>query len=144
MGTAHEGSTGDHSTWPPSFPHSAIDELIERLERAHALSPEDAAALIAMVAKEAQRLRSAVVRLSMQKLSSADNEAREIVEEALSQAGSLKALGLTALERRLDEADRLQAGMRRAFRSELSASMVQAQPISERARLRLMSEQEPE
>lgn len=107
------------SDWPPQFPHLAIDDLVERLERASELDVEEACALLGLIAKEAQRLRATVVRLSAAKLSEADREARTIVQDAVVQADTMRALGLTALNDRLDEADHLLAGMREAFATEL-------------------------
>lgn len=99
---------------------------MERLERADELDVEEACELLGLVAKEAQRLRATVVQLSAAKLSEADREARTIVQDAILQADTMRALGLTALNARLDEADRLMAGMRQAFATELRAARVAA------------------
>ena len=117
-----EGRTPAGDDWSPEFPHRALDRLAEQLERAHEVDPAEAAELVRMVAREAQRLRSTVVRLSVEKLSTADREARIILQDAVKRAEDLKALGLSTLEQRLDEADGLLVGLRNAFHAELGAA----------------------
>lgn len=112
----------DETDWPPSFPHRAIDSLLARLEEVDTLEGDDAAALLGLIAKEAQRLRATVVRLSASKLTQADREARAIVLDALDHADSMKSLGLSVLDDRLDEAERLHTAMREAFQVELRAA----------------------
>lgn len=109
-------------SWPPSFPHREIDALIERLDDGRSFDRGDAYRLLALVAKEAQRLRSTAVRLAAAKLSEADREAREVVAEAIEQADAMRATGLSILNSRLDDGERLLATMRDAFRAELRSS----------------------
>lgn len=123
-GSDREPPTRDE--WAPEFPHRALDKLAKRLENADDLEPTDAAELVRLVAREAQRLRSTVVRLSMEKLSTADREAQMILQDALKRADDLKALGLSTLEQRLDEADELLVGLRSAFHTELGAARAAA------------------
>lgn len=114
--------------WPPHFPHREIDALLARLDHVDALSVDEATELLGMVAREAQRLRATVVRLSATKLSEADQEARAIVADAQAQAKSMRSLGLSVLDDRLDEADHLLSSMRAAFRVELRAASQSPQP----------------
>ncbi|MBM9459513.1 hypothetical protein JK386_06330 [Nocardioides sp. zg-536] len=114
----------EESTWPPFVPHREIDQLVDRLESGLAVDPGEAFRLLGLIAKEAQRLRTLVLRLSSAKLSEADREARAIVAEALRQADAMRSAGLEALEARLDEADEVIATMREAFRTELRAAEV--------------------
>jgi len=98
--------------WPPRFPHDAIDVLLRRVERAEEADTASAVALLTQVAREAQRLRATVVRLSAARLSAAEREARVIVAEAQQRADELRALALETLTRRLDEAEMLTAAVR--------------------------------
>lgn len=111
-------------TWAPHVPHRQIDALIDRLAMGETTDPAEAYRLLGMVAKEAQRLRTMVVRLSTAKLADADREARFIVAEALGHADAMRSVGLSVLNTRLDEADRLLATMREAFRVELRAAEI--------------------
>lgn len=108
--------------WPAYLPHREIDALLTRLEQADAVDPVKAARLLRLVAKEAQRLRAMALRLATEKLAEADREAREIVADALGHADSMRSAGLAVLNTRLDEADRLIATVREAFRVELRAA----------------------
>lgn len=128
-------TAGADEGWPPSFPHPLIDELIERLDDSEGLDHAGLAELLALVSREAQRMRSTVVRLSAEKLSAADREADQILEAAIEQAAAIRSLGVTALESRLDEADALSRGLRHAVRSELAASESAAR-LRSRTRLR--------
>jgi hypothetical protein len=118
-------------TWPPHVPHIEIDALIDRLDRGMTLEPAEAYLLIRQVAKEAQRLRTLVVRLSTAKLAEADREARSIVAEALGHADAMRSVGLSVLNTRLDEADRVLATLRASFQVELRAAEL-AQVANER------------
>lgn len=113
-----DAGTEDDKPWPPSFPHAAIDTLMERIERAHELDPATATELLMLIAREAQRLRTTVVRLSSARLAAAEQEAQAILDEAARHAGHLRALALDTLDRRLDEGDRLLAAVRQAIRTE--------------------------
>ncbi len=98
-------------SWPPSFPHSAIDELFLQLKTDG--SVDVAEELLQHIAREAQRLRSTVARLSVERLSAAEREAHAIVSEAHASAATVRETALQAVESRLDEADHLTAAMRR-------------------------------
>lgn len=113
---------GDDATWPPSFPHLEIDRLIDRLESGRSLDNAEAYRLLALVAREAQRLRATAVRLATAKLSEADREARQILADAIGHADEMRAVGLSVLNTRLDEGERLLATLRDAFRVERRAS----------------------
>lgn len=122
-GDDRRGTTTDEpADWPPRFPHLAIDRLLDDLEHGRTVDPAESQRLLGLVAREAQRLRTTVARLSIDKLSDADREARAIVAEAQRHAHELRTAGLTALESRLEEAEMLLATMREAFRVELRAS----------------------
>jgi hypothetical protein len=112
----------DESTWPPSFPHLEIDRLIDRLESGRTLDSAEAYRLLALIAREAQRLRATAVRLATAKLSEADQEARKIVSDASGHADEMRDVGLSVLNARLDEGERLLATVREAFQVELRAS----------------------
>lgn len=101
--------------WPPGFPHSQIDGLVDRLRHGRTSDPQEAARLLQLVAREAQRLRSAVVRLSVARLSAAEREAAGIVAEAQARADEIRSMALHTVDHRLDEAERLMTAMRRAF-----------------------------
>ena len=120
--TTSEPPDGEGSSWPPSFPHLEIDRLIDRLESGRTLDNAEAYRLLALIAREAQRLRATAVRLATAKLSEADQEARQIVSEALGRADEMRNVGLWVLNTRVDEGDRLLATMREAFQVELRAS----------------------
>lgn len=98
--------------WPPTFPHLEIDDLLARLRESALSDPKEVAVLLGLVSKEAQRLRTTVVRLSLERLSHADEQAEAILREALDQSAALRRMGLEVLGDRLDEADRITAGMR--------------------------------
>lgn len=104
--------------WPPNFPHAAIDALLERVQSASAADTGPAVELLALIAREAQRLRSTVLRLSTARLATAEQEARVIVEEAHRHADDVRALALATLDERLDEGDRLIAAVRETIRME--------------------------
>lgn len=108
--------------WPTYLPHREIDSLLSRLEEAVTLDPAEASRLLRLVTKEVQRLRSISLRLTTEKLAEADREARGIVTEALGHADSMRSAGLAAMNSRLDEADRVMATVREAFRIELRAA----------------------
>lgn len=116
-GTTRGGSDAEsgESTWPPYFPHSEIDALVNRLKDASNADANDAIELLQAIAREAQRLRSAVIRLSVERLAAAEHEANEIVSAAQDRANSVRALALQTVDNRLDEAEQLQRSMRRAF-----------------------------
>jgi hypothetical protein len=101
--------------WPPHFPHADIDALLDRLERAEDVDPDSARDLLALVAQEAQRLRSTVVRLSAARLSAAEREAATIIADAQTSARALRAAALDLLDARLDEAERLTTAVREAL-----------------------------
>lgn len=113
---------GEQFSWPPNFPHLEIDRLIDRLESGRSLDSTEAYRLLALIAREAQRLRATAVRLATAKLSEADREARQIVADAVGHADEMRTVGLSILNTRLDEGDRLLATMREAFRIELRAT----------------------
>jgi hypothetical protein len=115
---------GGDSTWPPSFPHLEIDRLIDRLESGRTLDSAEAYRLLALVAQEAQRLRATAVRLATAKLSEADREARRIVTDASAHADEMREVGLSVLNTRLDEGERLLATMRDAFHVERRAAQL--------------------
>lgn len=115
---------GEDLTWPPSFPHLEIDRLIDRLESGRSLDNAEASRLLALIAREAQRLRATAVRLAAAKLSEADREARAIVADAVGHADSMRSLGLSVMNTRLDEGERLLATMREAFSVELRATQL--------------------
>ena len=112
----------EDADWPPFLPHREIDLLIERLESGASDDPGDGYRLLTLVAKEAQRLRTMVLRLSTAKLSEAEREARSIIAEALGQADAMRAAALSVLDARLDEADQVLAVMRDSFRTELRSA----------------------
>ncbi len=112
----------ESESWPPNFPQREIDALIERLDDGRSVDRADAYRLLALVAQEAQHLWSTAVRLATAKLSDADREAREVVAEAIEQTDAMRATGLTILNNRLDDGERLLATMRDAFRADLRAS----------------------
>lgn len=120
--TTAEPSDRDQAPWPPSFPHLEIDQLIDRLENGRTLDSADAYRLLALVAQEAQRLRATAVRLATAKLSEADREARRIVADALGHADEMRDVGLSVLNTRLDEGERLLSTMREAFQVERRSS----------------------
>lgn len=113
---------GESASWPPSFPHLEIDRLIDRLEAGRTLDSAEAYRLLALIAREAQRLRATAVRLATAKLSEADRDARAIVADAVGHADSMRNLGLSIMNTRLDEGERLLATMREAFQVELRAA----------------------
>ena len=108
--------------WPAYLPHREIDTLLAQLESAIAVDPAEAARLLRLVAKEAQRLRTLALRLTTEKLADADREASDILSDALNHADTMRAVGLSMLNSRLDEADRLMATVREAYRVELRAT----------------------
>lgn len=114
--------TSDAPGWPPHLPHREIDALLERLESAIAVDPSEAARLLRLVSKEAHRLRSMSLRLTMEKLADADREVSGILSEAVTSADSMRSAGLATLNSRLDESDRLMATVREALRVEVRAA----------------------
>lgn len=120
--TGEPGDSREEEVWPRSFPHQEIDELVERLTNERTGSKGDAYRLLALVAAEAQRLRTTTARLSASRLAEADQQAREIVERANHDADSLRAHGMTALNARLDEADSMLGTLREAFQVEHRAA----------------------
>ncbi len=110
-GTTTEGRFGQ---WPPSFPHADIDRLVERLGAGEG-DVEDAERLLLTITREAQRLRSSVVRLSAARLTAAEHEAHEIITLAHADAEDVRRRALRALDDRLDESDALVRAMRRSF-----------------------------
>lgn len=119
--TPHQAGSSGTPGWPAHLPHREIDALLERLETATTLDPDEAARLLRLVSKEAQRLRAMALRLTVDKLADADREASGILSTALTHADSMRSVGLATLNSRLDEADRLMATVREAFRVELRA-----------------------
>lgn len=111
-------TASEEPTWPPRFPHSRIDELLTRLESSSTMDHEDALELLQSVVREAERLRTAVVRLSVERLSAAEREAHEIVTTAQTSADSVRSLALQTVGNRLDEAEQISRAMRMAFLSE--------------------------
>lgn len=102
--------------WPDRFPHEEIDELIGRLSDAGAhATVEETGRLLQLITREAERLRRAVVRLSVARLSAAEQEAHDILDDAKAWADEVRARALQALDDRLDEADRLTRAMRQSF-----------------------------
>ncbi len=119
---ASEPSDDEDATWPPSFPHLEIDRLIDRLESGRTLDSAEAYRLLALIAREAQRLRATAVRLATAKLSEADQEARQVLSDAFGHADELRNVGMWVLNTRIDEGERLLTAMREAFQVELRAS----------------------
>ena len=116
------GDGDDEPVWSNSFPHQEIDALVERLTNSRSGSKGDAYRLLALVASEAQRLRTTTIRLSASKLAEADQEARAIVAQANRDADALRAHGMDALNARLDEADSMLSTLRSAFQVEHRAA----------------------
>ncbi|GAA1744393.1 hypothetical protein [Aeromicrobium alkaliterrae] len=112
--TAETGVPGAHTFWPPSFPHADIDRLVARLQSGEG-DGADAERLLLSVTREAQRLRSAVVRLSAARLGAAEEEAHDIMTRAHADAEDVRRRAMKALDDRLDEADHLVRAMRRSF-----------------------------
>lgn len=110
-------SDGDPTmpSWPSSFPHREIEDLISTVGDARTTDPDDAARLLAHVAREAQRLRTTVARLSAARVARAEQEAGDIIALAHSQADEVRRLALRAVDDRLDESEQLIRSMRRAF-----------------------------
>lgn len=108
--------------WQPTFPHREIDSLIERLQTGQSQDQVDAFLLLSLVAKEAQRLRATVARLTAAKLAAADKEAREIVTSAQGHADAIRAASLAALNDRLNEADHVLSAVRAALKVESRAA----------------------
>lgn len=117
-----ESAPADAQAWPAFIPHREIDGLLERIENAARLEPTEAARLLRMISREAQRLRAMALRMTTEKLAEADREASGILSEALTHADSMRSIGLATLNSRLDEADRLMATVREAFRLEVRAT----------------------
>ncbi|MBM7520301.1 hypothetical protein [Nocardioides nitrophenolicus] len=115
-------AAAERPSWPAFIPHREIDGLLERIENAAAVEPAEAARLLRMISKEAQRLRAMALRMTTEKLAEADREASGILSEALSHADTMRSVGLATLNSRLDEADQLMATVREAFRLELRAT----------------------
>lgn len=109
------GGAEQDGLWPPHFPHADIDELLAQLSERDQGDPERARELLALIAQEAQRLRSTVVRLSAARLSAAEREAAAIVADAQATARALRAAALEVLDARLDEAERLTTSVRDAL-----------------------------
>lgn len=107
--------TTDPTSWPPQFPHTEIDELIQRLSDGADAGAEDAERLLQLIAREAERLRRTVTKLSVSRLSAAEREAHEIVSRANDHADDVRNRALTVLDDRLDEADTVVRAMRRSF-----------------------------
>lgn len=120
----HARPLDDHldAAWPPHVPHREIDALIDRLDAGTEVDPAEAYRLLRLVAKEAQRLRAMSLRLTTAKLAEADREAHLIIAEALGHADSMRSVGLSVLNNRLDESERLLSTLREAFRVELRAA----------------------
>ncbi|NYG58547.1 hypothetical protein BJ980_001470 [Nocardioides daedukensis] len=116
-------AAGQDGTWPPHFPHSEIDRLIDDLHDVASARPEDAGQLLQLIAKEAQRLRTAVVRLSVARIREAECEAELILSAAHERVSVVRQLSLEALGSRLEEADDLMVAMRRAFLTEGRAAL---------------------
>ncbi|WGL51005.1 hypothetical protein P5P86_13640 [Nocardioides sp. BP30] len=117
-GRSEPDRPGSDGSWPPSFPHATIDALLQRLQHADELDSTAAAELLLLVAREAQRLRTTVARLSAVRLASAREEARAIVAEAQQRADELRALALEVLDTRLDESERVHAALHELVRVE--------------------------
>ncbi|HWJ11934.1 MAG TPA: hypothetical protein VNS46_21305 [Nocardioides sp.] len=124
-GTTSRTGDGDpvgRPTWPSFLPHQEIDALLEQVENADAVDPAEAARLVLLISKEAQRLRVMALRMATERLAEADREASDILSEALSHADSMRTIGLATLNTRLDEAEQLMATVREAFRVQLKAA----------------------
>ncbi len=117
---AEDGDQGG-AVWPPTFPHLEIDALIDRLASGGSADHADAHHLLGLVAGEAQRLRTTVVRLVTAKLSEADREAQRIVVEAI------------------DEGERLVAAARESIRVQERAA-----GSARRERIRVVPDQSPD
>lgn len=105
----------DTTSWPPQFPHTEIDDLIQRLTDGADADAKDAERLLQLIAREAHRLRQTVTKLSVSRLSAAEREAYEIVSRANADADDVRNRALTVLDDRLDEADSVVRAMRRSF-----------------------------
>lgn len=104
----------DSEPWPPSFPHAAIDALLEKLEKDADAESTDAEELLQLIGREAQRLRTAVVRLSSAQLSEAESEAHRIRTDAEKQAHAVRKMALAELNSRIAEAEELAAATQRS------------------------------
>lgn len=104
----------DSEIWPPSFPHAEIDALLEKLIKGTEADNTDAEELLRLIGREAQRLRTAVVRLSSARLSAAEVEAYEIRTDAEKQAHDVRQRALAELNSRILEAEDLAAATQRS------------------------------
>ncbi|GAB4003807.1 hypothetical protein [Nocardioides ultimimeridianus] len=114
--TTDEGGGPHLDPWPAYLPHREIDSAMARLESGEELSADEAARLIRLVTEEARRLREHTARLTTEKLAAAERKASGIVAAAADEAESMRTAGLTVLNARLEEAEKLIAAVRETCR----------------------------
>lgn len=111
--TSGEPTNSPPAEWPTQFPHVELDALLRQIAEPNT-EREDLERVVLLVGREAQRLRSTVMRLSAARLSAADEQARDIVRAAQNNADSLRVFALEMLQNRLTEADVISAAVRAA------------------------------
>lgn len=116
-GSSGESTDSPTAEWPTLFPHVELDALLRQIA-SPSTDRDDLERVILLVGREAQRLRSTVMRLSAARLSAADEQARNIVRAAQENADDLRGFALETLESRLAEADAISAAVRAAVRLE--------------------------
>lgn len=119
-GTASGADTPTDSPpadWPAQFPHVELDALLKQIAGPNT-DREDLERVILLVGREAQRLRSTVMRLSAARLTAADEQARSIIRAAQDSADDLRGLALETLRERLTEADVISSAVRAAIHLE--------------------------
>ena len=116
-------------SWASTFPHVEIDELLNRVSAAAALTPAETTALLGAIVDEAKRLRATVVRLTAERVSAAEREAEQILAEARAEAAALRRTANEAMINRLDEAESASDAVLQAAHTDASRRSRQGQQL---------------
>ena len=127
-GSAVAGSPVEQS-WPSTFPHVQIDELMNRVGSTGSVTPEEASAVLGAILDEARTLRATVVRLTAEKLSAAEKQAEEIISAARAEATELRRSANDAMLTRLDEAETAGAAITQAAQVDATRRSRQGQQL---------------
>lgn len=94
---------------PRISPARGLETLLARLDVVEEEDLGEVADIVRLAAVEIGRARGEVLRAAAVRLAEAEAEAREILEDARLHAEAMRAAGLAALRRRVDESERFLA-----------------------------------
>jgi hypothetical protein len=137
--TGELGEVGDHAdteprpTWASAFPADELDELRTLLSDGPPTTAEGMADLLDAVGAKAVRLRTTMLRMVAERLTSAEEEAATIRRAAFEEATRTRQEAIRVMAERVEEAEGAAAAIREAALAEDRRAKRKALPLLARA-----------